>query len=213
MMNLVFKLKKTESQCLDALQAHLGRGNLGFTFDGYKLPHADEFFGLNPDELIRGLSSRVMQFRGGIFGTIIMVPARDALVKSVYSHLFNSIVSTVNVCIPFSNSTGYIGVLDIAGFVNTFEQFCINYWNEKLQQFFNERILKHEQELYRRDALNVPGIDYAVNQDCIELFEQKASGLLDLLDEEASLPRASALHYTEAVHKANARHVELFFGL
>uniref|UniRef100_A0AC34G0V5 Myosin motor domain-containing protein n=1 Tax=Panagrolaimus sp. ES5 TaxID=591445 RepID=A0AC34G0V5_9BILA len=119
----------------------------------------------------------------------------------------------VNACIPFSNSTGYIGVLDIAGFeffqVNSFEQFCINYCNEKLQQFFNERILKHEQELYRREALNVPGIDYADNQDCIELFEQKASGLLDLLDEEARLPGASALHYTEAVHKANARHFRL----
>uniref|UniRef100_A0A914QKT5 Myosin motor domain-containing protein n=1 Tax=Panagrolaimus davidi TaxID=227884 RepID=A0A914QKT5_9BILA len=93
--------------------------------------------------------------------------------------------------------------------VNSFEQFCINYCNEKLQQFFNERILKHEQELYRREALNVPGIEYADNQDCIELFEQKAQGLLDLLDEEARLPGASALHFTESVHKSNARHFRL----
>lgn len=51
--------------------------------------------------------------------------------------------------------------------VNSFEQFCINYCNEKLQQFFNERILKYEQELYARESLNVPKISYVDNQDCI----------------------------------------------
>lgn len=51
--------------------------------------------------------------------------------------------------------------------VNSFEQFCINYCNEKLQQFFNERILKQEQELYKREALNVPEVKYVDNQDCI----------------------------------------------
>lgn len=51
--------------------------------------------------------------------------------------------------------------------VNSFEQFCINYCNEKLQQFFNERILKDEQELYQREGLHVKKIDYVDNQDCI----------------------------------------------
>lgn len=51
--------------------------------------------------------------------------------------------------------------------VNSFEQFCINYCNEKLQQFFNERILKYEQDLYARESLNVPKISYVDNQDCI----------------------------------------------
>lgn len=51
--------------------------------------------------------------------------------------------------------------------VNSFEQFCINYCNEKLQQFFNERILKNEQELYKREGLNVPEVKYVDNQDCI----------------------------------------------
>lgn len=102
--------------------AHGGCAVVGDTVAA--LNKAAELFGLDATELTRGLTSRVMQSRGGAFGTIIMVPlkpheataARDALVKSIYSHLFDSIVAAVNACIPFSNSTGYIGVLDIAGF-------------------------------------------------------------------------------------------------
>ncbi|PSN48704.1 Myosin heavy chain 95F, partial [Blattella germanica] len=101
--------------------------------------------------------------------------ARDALAKAVYSNLFDYIVQRINKSIPFKASSYYIGVLDIAGFeyftVNSFEQFCINYCNEKLQQFFNERILKDEQDLYQREALQVPKIEFRDNQDCIGLYK------------------------------------------
>lgn len=97
--------------------------------------------------------------------------ATDALAKAIYSRLFDHIVATINKCIPFGESKNYIGVLDIAGFEyfksNSFEQFCINYTNEKLQKFFNDRILKQEQELYANEHLNVPHISYSDNQDCI----------------------------------------------
>ena len=102
---------------------------------------------------------------------------RDALAKAVYSKLFDWIVKRVNQCFPFDNSHTFIGVLDIAGFeyfqVNSFEQFCINYCNEKLQQFFNERVLKDEQELYVKESIKFKEVEFTDNQDCIDLIELK----------------------------------------
>ncbi|XP_012266629.2 myosin heavy chain 95F-like isoform X2 [Athalia rosae] len=170
--------------------------------------------GVDPDELRQALISKVMQTsRGGIKGTIIMVPlkvheangGRDALAKVIYSKLFDHIVSRINKSIPFESSSYYIGVLDIAGFeyfqVNSFEQFCINYCNEKLQNFFNEKILKYEQDLYESEGLNVPKIFYVDNQDCIDLFESKSNGIFGLLDEESKLPKPSFDHFTSEVHR------------
>lgn len=85
--------------------------------------------------------------------------------------------------------------------MNSFEQFCINYCNEKLQQFFNERILKFEQELYKREGLSVPEISFTDNQDCIDVIEGKTQGIFALLDEESKLPKPSYAHFTESVHK------------
>jgi len=181
-----------------------------------------KLLGVDPFELRQALVSRVMQSKGGgIKGTVIMVPlkiyeannARDALAKALYSRLFDRIVANINQSIPFSSSTYYIGVLDIAGFeyftVNSFEQFCINYCNEKLQKFFNDNILKHEQELYRREGLNVPEIQFTDNQDIIELIESKSNGIFTLLDEESKLPKPSFDHFTLEVHKSWNGHFRL----
>ncbi|XP_029649118.1 unconventional myosin-VI isoform X3 [Octopus sinensis] len=177
---------------------------------------------LDKGELREALVSRVMvPTKGGMKGTAIKVPlkvneacnARDALAKALYSRLFDYIVNRVNQAIPFSSSCSYIGVLDIAGFeyfqVNSFEQFCINYCNEKLQQFFNERILKEEQALYEKEGLNVKKIDYTDNQDCIELIEGKSHGIFDLLDEESKLPIPKYTHFTTEVHSRNKTHFRL----
>lgn len=122
-------------------------------------------------------------------------------------------MALINQSIPFQASNYYIGVLDIAGFeyftVNSFEQFCINYCNEKLQKFFNDNILKNEQELYKREGLNVPEITFTDNQDIIELIESKANGIYTLLDEESKLPKPSAVHFTAEVHKAWSNHFRL----
>ncbi|TKR77180.1 hypothetical protein L596_018199 [Steinernema carpocapsae] len=154
---------------------------------------------------------------------MIMVPlkiheataARDALAKAIYSRLFDHIVASINKSIPFGDSKAYIGVLDIAGFeffaFKSFEQFCINYCNEKLQHFFNDRILKQEQELYADEHLGVPEIPYTDNQDCIDLIEMRPNGLLDLLDEEMKLPRSSSQHYTSSVHQLYPNHFRLAF--
>ncbi|XP_050304041.1 myosin heavy chain 95F isoform X1 [Anthonomus grandis grandis] len=183
---------------------------------------ASKLLEIDPEELRQALVSRVMQSaRGGFKGTVIMVPlkiheannARDALAKAVYSNLFDYIVTRINQSIPFQASSYYIGVLDIAGFefftVNSFEQFCINYCNEKLQQFFNERILKFEQELYKREGLSVPEISFTDNQDCIDVIESKVKGILTILDEESKLPKPSYVHFTEEVHKVWGKNFRL----
>jgi myosin-6 len=181
-----------------------------------------KMLGLDKAELEKALISRVMQaHRGGKMGTVIMVPlkvseaqnARDALAKAVYTRLFDFIVACINKAIPFGVSTSFIGLLDIAGFeyfpVNSFEQFCINYCNEKLQQFFNERILKEEQHIYEREGLGLRKISYVDNQDCIDLIEAKTCGLFDLLDEESRLPTPSSAHFTTEVHTKHPKHFRL----
>ncbi|XP_053396881.1 unconventional myosin-VI-like isoform X2 [Mercenaria mercenaria] len=178
--------------------------------------------GVEKEELREALVTRVMQAtRGGVKGTAIKVPlkkyeassARDALAKAVYSRLFDYIVLRVNKAIPFASSCSFIGLLDIAGFeyfqVNSFEQFCINYCNEKLQQFFNDRILKEEQLLYEKEGLNVKKIKWTDNSDCIELIEQKSKGIFDLLDEESKLPTPKPDHFTMEVHNRNKDHFRL----
>jgi myosin-6 len=178
--------------------------------------------GVDKEELRDSLVSRVMQAtRGGTKGTAIKVPlktaeansARDALAKAVYSRMFDYIVDMVNKSIPFGSSVNFIGVLDIAGFeyfqVNSFEQFCINYCNEKLQQFFNDRILKEEQLLYEKEGLGVKKIEWTDNQDCIELIEAKSVGIFDLLDEESKLPTPKYDHFTSEVHSRNKEHFRL----
>ncbi|XP_064557212.1 unconventional myosin-VI-like [Zonotrichia leucophrys gambelii] len=178
--------------------------------------------GLDEDDLRGSLTSRVMlTTAGGAKGTVIKVPLKveqannacDALAKTVYSHLFDHVVKRVNQCFPFETSSFFIGVLDIAGFEyfehNSFEQFCINYCNEKLQQFLNERILKEEQELYQKEGLGVNEVRYVDNQDCIDLIEAKLVGVLDILDEENRLPQPSDQHFTSVVHQKHKDHFRL----
>ncbi|XP_060545138.1 unconventional myosin-VI isoform X1 [Pantherophis guttatus] len=186
------------------------------------LEYCAKLLGLDEDDLRVSLTTRVMlTTAGGTKGTVIKVPlkveqannARDALAKTVYSHLFDHVVNRVNQCFPFETSSFFIGVLDIAGFEyfehNSFEQFCINYCNEKLQQFFNERILKEEQELYQKEGLGVNEVHYVDNQDCIDLIEGKLIGILDILDEENRLPQPSDQHFASVVHQKQKQHFRL----
>ncbi|KAK6490152.1 unconventional myosin-VI isoform X2 [Huso huso] len=186
------------------------------------LEYCAELLGLDEEDLRVSLTTRVMlTTAGGAKGTVIKVPlkveqannARDALAKAVYGRLFDHVVKRVNQCFPFESSSFFIGVLDIAGFEyfehNSFEQFCINYCNEKLQQFFNERILKEEQELYQKEGLGVNEVHYVDNQDCIDLVEAKLVGILDILDEENRLPQTSDQHFTDTVHQKHKDHFRL----
>ncbi|XP_055872959.1 unconventional myosin-Va-like isoform X4 [Biomphalaria glabrata] len=130
--------------------------------------------------------------------------ARDALVKYIYSSLFDWIVTQINKALQSNTKTfKFIGVLDIYGFetfaVNSFEQFCINYANEKLQQIFNMHVFKLEQEEYVREKIEWSFIDFYDNQPCIDLIESKL-GILDLLDEECKMPKGSDANWCQKLY-------------
>ncbi|XP_039989596.1 unconventional myosin-Va-like [Xiphias gladius] len=123
------------------------------------------------------------------------VNGRDALAKHIYARLFSWIVGSINNALKLAATQhSFIGVLDIYGFetfdVNSFEQFCINYANEKLQQQFNLHVFKLEQEEYMKEEIPWTLIDFYDNQPCINLIEAKL-GVLDLLDEECKMPKGS----------------------
>ncbi|XP_070177929.1 unconventional myosin-Va-like [Littorina saxatilis] len=129
---------------------------------------------------------------------------RDALVKYIYSHLFDWIVAQINRSLKSPTKVHrFIGVLDIYGFetfeINSFEQFCINYANEKLQQIFNMHVFKLEQEEYVREAIEWSFIDFYDNQPCIDLIESKL-GILDLLDEECKMPKGSDKNWCQKLY-------------
>ncbi|RHZ80366.1 hypothetical protein Glove_137g32 [Diversispora epigaea] len=120
---------------------------------------------------------------------------RDSVAKYIYANLFDWLVSVTNESLSGEeitrNTQNFIGVLDIYGFEhfkkNSFEQFCINYANEKLQQQFNQHVFKLEQEEYVREKINWTFIDFSDNQPCIDLIEGKL-GILSILDEESRRP-------------------------
>ncbi|XP_075883469.1 unconventional myosin-Vc [Nelusetta ayraudi] len=123
------------------------------------------------------------------------VNARDALAKQIYAHLFDCVIGRINAALKVPGKQhAFIGVLDIYGFetfdINSFEQFCINYANEKLQQQFNLHVFKLEQEEYMKEDIPWTLIDFYDNQPVIDLIEAKM-GILDLLDEECLFPQGS----------------------
>ncbi|XP_034435615.1 unconventional myosin-Va isoform X5 [Hippoglossus hippoglossus] len=139
---------------------------------------------------------------------------RDALSKHIYAKLFNWIVGHVNkALITNIKQHSFIGVLDIYGFetfeINSFEQFCINYANEKLQQQFNMHVFKLEQEEYMREQIPWTLIDFYDNQPCINLIEAKM-GILDLLDEECKMPRGSDDTWAQKLYNTHLKTCSLF---
>ncbi|XP_049902006.1 unconventional myosin-Va isoform X3 [Epinephelus moara] len=140
--------------------------------------------------------------------------ARDALSKHIYAKLFNWIVEHVNkALITNIKQHSFIGVLDIYGFetfeINSFEQFCINYANEKLQQQFNMHVFKLEQEEYMREQIPWTLIDFYDNQPCINLIEAKM-GILDLLDEECKMPKGSDDSWAQKLYNTHLKTCSLF---
>ncbi|CAD6205072.1 unnamed protein product [Miscanthus lutarioriparius] len=124
------------------------------------------------------------------------VIGRDTLAKTVYARLFDWLVDNINKSIGQDmESRSQIGVLDIYGFecfkYNSFEQLCINFANEKLQQHFNKHVFKMEQEEYKTEEINWSYIEFVDNQDILDLIEKKPIGIVSLLDEACMLGKST----------------------
>ncbi|XP_027898444.1 myosin-10 isoform X3 [Xiphophorus couchianus] len=143
--------------------------------------------------------------------------AVEALAKATYERLFRWLVHRINKALDRAKRQGasFIGILDIAGFeifeLNSFEQLCINYTNEKLQQLFNHTMFILEQEEYQREGIEWSFIDFGLDlQPCIDLIERPNNppGILALLDEECWFPKATDKTFVDKVLQELGTHAK-----
>ncbi|XP_040819908.1 unconventional myosin-VIIa isoform X2 [Ochotona curzoniae] len=179
---------------------------------------------VNPPDLMSCLTSRTLITRGETVSTPLSreqaLDVRDAFVKGIYGRLFVWIVDKINAAIhkPASQETKSsrrsIGLLDIFGFenfaVNSFEQLCINFANEHLQQFFVRHVFKLEQEEYDLESIDWLHIEFTDNQDALDMIANKPMNIISLIDEESKFPKgtdATMLHKLNSQHKLNANYI------
>uniref|UniRef100_A0A669C9I2 Unconventional myosin-Ih n=2 Tax=Oreochromis niloticus TaxID=8128 RepID=A0A669C9I2_ORENI len=182
----------------------LHMGNIKFEADarGYATLNNNQemqwLLGIPNQVLQQGLTHRKIEAKSeevfSPFSVDHAVYARDALAKAIYGRTFSWLVNKINESLANMDSSRktVIGLLDIYGFevfsVNSFEQFCINYCNEKLQQLFIELTLKSEQEEYEMEGIEWEPVPYFNNKIICDLVEEKFRGIISLLDEECLRP-------------------------
>ncbi|XP_061133421.1 unconventional myosin-IXAa isoform X2 [Syngnathus typhle] len=215
-MEMVGFLPYMRKQIFSLLSAILHLGNIRYKKKTYRddsidicnpevLPVVSELLQVKEEILIEALTTRktitvgeklIVPYKLAEAGTV-----RDSMAKSLYSALFDWIVFRINHALlnikDLDEPTKIlsIGVLDIFGFEdyenNSFEQFCINFANERLQHYFNQHTFKLEQEEYRAEGISWRTIDYIDNTGCINLISKKPTALFHLLDEECNFPQAT----------------------
>ncbi|KAK8616166.1 hypothetical protein V6N13_017726 [Hibiscus sabdariffa] len=210
-LDVVHISKEDQESVFAMLAAVLWLGNVVFTIidnENHVEAVADEslinvakLIGCDTADLNLALSTRKMRVgNDNIVQKLTLsqaIDTRDALAKSIYACLFDWLVDQINKSLAVGKRrTGRsISILDIYGFEsfarNSFEQFCINYANERLQQHFNRHLFKLEQEEYIQDGIDWAKVDFDDNKDCLNLFEKKPLGLLSLLDEESTFPNGT----------------------
>ncbi|XP_015251826.1 PREDICTED: unconventional myosin-Ib isoform X6 [Cyprinodon variegatus] len=212
-MQIVGFMEDEMQSVLELVAAVLKLGNLDFkpesrcngmdesrVKDKNDLKEMCELLGIEQSVLERAFSYRTVEAKMEKVSTTLNVAqayyARDALAKNLYSRLFSWLVTRINESIRAQAKTRHkvMGVLDIYGFEifeetdNSFEQFIINYCNEKLQQIFIELTLREEQEEYVREGIEWTNIEYFNNAVICDLIENNQNGILAMLDEECLRP-------------------------
>ncbi|XP_059364197.1 unconventional myosin-Ie-like [Carassius carassius] len=204
-MSVVGLSLEAQDTVLQIVAGILHLGNIAFREEGnYAVVESEDFLafpsyllGINQDGLKSKLTSRIMDSKwGGKTETISVTLnteqasfTRDALSKALYSRLFDYLVDAINKAMQKDHEELNIGVLDIYGFEifqkNGFEQFCINFVNEKLQQIFIELTLKAEQEEYVQEGIKWTPIEYFNNKVVCDLIESKVNppGIMSILDD------------------------------
>ncbi|KAL4136997.1 hypothetical protein PRIC2_000524 [Phytophthora ramorum] len=180
-----------------------------------------ELMMVTPDELEFALTKRTMSAgaRGSVaeiaLTAVESVKSRNGLAKDIFSKIFDWLVFQINK--STSNVGGnsgvgagskFIGILDIFGFeslqVNSFEQLCINYTNEMLQQQFNQHVFVYEQEVYVEEGIDFSRLEFKDNGPCLDLIDKKPLGILPLLDEQGMLGRrASDENFIQKLHQTH----------
>ncbi|XP_008345271.1 myosin-2-like isoform X3 [Malus domestica] len=212
-LDVVQVCKEDQEHMFSLLAAVLWLGNISFqAIDNEKHVEvlADEavtiasmLMGCSSQELILSLSTPEIRGAKDSIDTRLTlrqaIDARDALAKFIYVSLFDWLVEQINKSLAVGKCRAgrSISILDIYGFEsfqkNSFEQMCINYANERLQQHFNRHLFKLEQEECELDGVDWTKVDFQDNQECLNLFEKKPFGLLSVLDEESNFPKANDL--------------------
>uniref|UniRef100_A0A8D1AAL9 Unconventional myosin-X n=1 Tax=Sus scrofa TaxID=9823 RepID=A0A8D1AAL9_PIG len=210
--------KEEVREVLRLLAGILHLGNIEFITAGgaqvsFKtaLGRSAELLGLDPAQLTDALTQRSMFLRGEEILTPLSVQqavdSRDSLAMALYARCFEWVIKKINSRIKGKDDFKSIGILDIFGFenfeVNHFEQFNINYANEKLQEYFNKHIFSLEQLEYSREGLVWEDIDWIDNGECLDLIEKKL-GLLALINEESHFPQATDGTLLEKLHNQHA---------
>ncbi|XP_054644355.1 unconventional myosin-X isoform X3 [Dunckerocampus dactyliophorus] len=200
------------------LSAVLQMGNIEFmTAGGAQITskgvvsNVSELLGLDSFQLSEVLTQRSMILRGEEICSPLTVEqavdSRDSVAMALYSQCFSWIIMRINQKIKGRDNFKSIGILDIFGFenfeVNRFEQFNINYANEKLQEYFNKHIFSLEQLEYNREGIQWEAIDWMDNAECLDLIEKKL-GMLALINEESRFPKGTDYTLLEKLHSRHA---------